>query len=231
MRAILFDLDGTLLDIDIDAFMRRYFAALSDTVAGLVSDPAHLELAMDGVMHSTNKMMMAHPGETNEKVFYESYAEHTGLDLRDHEEVFTRFYEERFPALGADLGPHAGAHEAFSAAEECGLKAAVATNPIFPIRAIEHRMSWAGIDRDRPCAVTSFEIMTAAKPHPEYFRETARMVGVSPSECLMVGDDPVLDMSAADVGMKTFYVGGDAGVNADYSGTLVDLAELIRRTC
>jgi FMN phosphatase YigB (HAD superfamily) len=47
----------------------------------------------------------------------------------------------------------------------------------------------------------------------------------------MVGDDPVLDMSAADVGMKTFYVGDGDGVRADYRGTLSELADLVRRTC
>jgi FMN phosphatase YigB (HAD superfamily) len=231
MRAILFDLDGTLLDIDIDAFMRTYFAALSETVATIIDDQDRLDSAMEGVMYSTNRMMEPHPPLTNEAVFYDTYAERTGLELRDHAEVFTEFYETRFPTLGAELGPRDGALDAVAAAEECGLRVAVATNPIFPLRAIQHRMSWAGVDHDRPCVVTSFEVMTATKPHPEYYRETARMLGVEPSECLMVGDDPVLDMSAADVGMKTFYVGRGDGVRADYTGDLTELAEFIRRTC
>jgi FMN phosphatase YigB (HAD superfamily) len=65
--------------------------------------------------------------------------------------------------------------------------------------------------------------MTACKPSPEFFREVAAMLSVETSECLMVGDDPLLDLSAADVGMRTFYVGVSAGV-ADYRGDLHDLA-------
>ncbi len=33
------------------------------------------------------------------------------------------------------------------------------------------------------------------------------MLGVAPATCLMVGDDRALDMPAADLGMRTFYVG------------------------
>ena len=45
----------------------------------------------------------------------------------------------------------------------------------------------------------------------------------------MVGDDRSLDMPAADLGMRTFYVGRSKGVPADWSGTLEDLADLLPR--
>jgi FMN phosphatase YigB (HAD superfamily) len=229
MRAVLFDLDGTLLDIDINAFFPRYFKALSGTVAGVVDDTSQVEGIMDGIMQATQRAMRPHPGRTNQSVFIDTLIELTGFDLQEHMSEFDRFYEDVFPTLGAEMGPRAGAQEAWDGARATGFKVAVATNPIFPRRAIEHRISWTGIDYTQADVITTYEEMTATKPYAEYYRQTAEMLGVSPSECLMVGDDAGLDMPASDAGMRTFYVGRDGGAYADYRGGLHDLADLLER--
>jgi FMN phosphatase YigB (HAD superfamily) len=229
MRAILFDLDGTLLDIDIDAFLRKYFQALTQALSAVVDNPDDVPRAMQGILGATNRMMEPHPGLTNREVFVAAFRESAGIDLEEHREVFDAFYEDVFPGLGTGLGPRQGAHEAWDSALEGGHIVAVATNPIFPARAIEHRLAWAGVDVARAAAVTTYEFMTAAKPHAEYYRQTAEMLELDPSECMMVGDDAVLDMAAADVGMKTFYVGADPSAIADYRGDMLDVADLIRR--
>jgi FMN phosphatase YigB (HAD superfamily) len=112
---------------------------------------------------------------------------------------------------------------------ELGLAVGIATNPIFPRIAVEHRLSWAGLGDLEFGVVTAYEEMYACKPHPDYYRQTATMLGVSPTECLMVGDDRALDMPAADVGMRTFYVGDDPDAPADLRGDLEGLAELLPR--
>jgi FMN phosphatase YigB (HAD superfamily) len=55
------------------------------------------------------------------------------------------------------------------------------------------------------------------------------MLGLEPGDCVMVGDDRVLDMAAADVGMRTFYVGGLPGVTSTWSGSIADLDGLLTR--
>ena len=127
------------------------------------------------------------------------------------------------------MRPQDGAREAVQTALELGLKVAIATNPIFPRSAIFERMRWAGIDDLPVHLVTTYEDMHAAKPNLAYFLETAERLGVSPAEALMVGDDRVLDMVAADVGMKTFYVGCGSAPGTDFSGTLNDLVALLPR--
>jgi FMN phosphatase YigB (HAD superfamily) len=77
--------------------------------------------------------------------------------------------------------------------------------------------------------VTTYEHMEACKPDPAYFRQTARLLGVAPADCMMVGDDRSLDMPAADIGMATYYVGCDPDAVADYRGDLDALAELLPR--
>lgn len=225
MRGVLFDLDGTLLDLDLGAFLRRYFDALG--AVAVTSFPG--VDVMSAILASTEAMQRAHPGRTNRDVFYDDFAHRTGVDLSSSWDVFERFYRDVFPTLGDGYGPMDGAREAVTSALELGCKVAVATQPIFPRLAIEHRLKWAGLDDLRFDVVTTYEIMGACKPHGDYFRQTAAMMGCRPSECLMVGDDRSLDMPAADVGMRTFYVGGATDVVADFTGTLSELPALLAR--
>lgn len=228
MRAILFDLDGTLLDLDLHGFLERYFSALSRVIARVI-DEDRVEEAMTAINDATIAMMQPHPGVTNREVFNAHYLSATGVDLEAHAAVFDGFYEEEFPHLRGAARPAPGALEAVRTAREHGMRVAIATNPIFPRRAIDHRLDWAGIDSDLYDAVTSYECMTACKPLPAYYREVTQMLGVEPADCLMVGDDPVLDMGAADVGMSTFYVGPGTPAHATYRGSLTELADLIGR--
>ena len=229
MRAVLFDLDGTLLDIDIDAFIRRYFARLGPVVAQVAGDGVTPEQAIDVVMRSTSAMMRPHPGKTNQNAFDEAFVALTGADLHLAYERFTEFYETVFPTLRNGLGPVPGAVEAVEAALGLGLRVAIATNPIFPEVAIRRRMEWAGVsDLDIP-VVTTFELMHACKPDPGYFLETAALLGVAPQDCLMVGDDVHLDMPAANVGMSTYSVGTSRPPAVTFAGSLVELPDLLRR--
>jgi len=230
MQAVLFDLDGTILDIDLSAFLDKYFSALSATVATLVPTD-RVESAMRAIGEATEAMMRPHTGETNRDVFHREFRALSGVDLYEDWEPFERFYREEFPRLGDGYGPSPGAPEALAAAEACGLKIAIATNPIFPREAVEHRMGWAQVDPARVHVITSYETMHACKPHPAYFRETAEMLGVPTSECLMVGDDPVLDMAAGDVGMQTFFVGAGDSPHVTYAGDLAGVASLLLRVC
>lgn len=228
MRAILFDLDGTLLDLDLGGFLKRYFVAL-DEVSAPLAEALPPGVFMANLHRAVGRMMEPHPGETNEQAFYRELLETTGVDLREHWPVYERFYREVFPTLAGTSGPAAGARTVVTTALDLGLKIAIATNPIFPRAAVQHRLAWAGLADLEFDAITTYEDMIACKPHADYYRQTAAMLGVAPSECLMVGDDRALDMPAADIGMQTFYVGDDALATADMRGTLEELADLLPR--
>lgn len=231
LRGVLFDLDGTLLDIDLAAFFREYFGALGPVVAETLGRGADVHSGLDAVLGGTHAMSLPHPGLTNREAFNARFAELTGhdLDLEEYARVFERFYAETFPSLRGNMQGHANARESVALALDLGLKVAIATNPIFPRSAIEERMRWAGV-ADLPVdVITSYENMHYAKPHLGYFVETAELLGVPPGEALMVGDDRVLDMAAADVGMKTYYVGSDKPLGIDFTGTLGGLLDLLPR--
>ncbi len=228
MLAVLFDLDGTLLDLDLGAFLKRYFVALDEASSPLAVGQAPADF-MTALHAAVGTMMESHPGRTNRDVFFDDLLRRTGVDLNDHWPVYERFYRDVFPTLGDCAGPAKGARRAVTTALDLGLKVAIATNPIFPRIAVEHRLAWAGLGDVELPVITTYEDMLACKPHAEYYRQTAGLLGVSPDECLMVGDDRTLDMPAADVGMRTFYVGPDPSAPADMRGNLDELADLLPR--
>jgi FMN phosphatase YigB (HAD superfamily) len=230
VRAVLFDLDGTLLDIEIDTFIRKYFEALGPVVAGFTGRDART--ALDAVTAGTEAMFHPHPDSTNAQAFTAEFERHTGVTMTpEHWEALDRFYREVFPTLRGSIGPAKGARRTVEAARDAGCAIAVATNPIFPLAAIEERIRWAGLGDIEFAWVTSYETSSATKPHGAYYREVAERLGVDPSECLMVGDDPMLDMPAADTGMQTYYCGRGKIHAATYCGTIGELAGLLPRLC
>lgn len=228
ISAVLFDMDGTLLDIDIEDFLRAYFGVLGPVIAGVIG-AEETSTGLQAVIAGTEAMSALHPGVTNRDAFNSKFMELTGCDLSapEADKAINRFYCDVFPTLRAGHGPREGARAAVEAAAGLGLRRALATNPIFPRQAIVERLSWAGFAPEEFDLVTSYENMRACKPSHDYFLQVADSLGVDPRDCIMVGDDPLLDLAAADVGMRTFYVGPAQRTSASWSGSLADLATLL----
>ena len=233
LRAVLFDLDDTLLRSDMeDEFLHRYFALLQEYARPLAT-PQQL---MDALMGATGAMQSNRdPNRTNEQAFAAVFAPRLGRPWPELRAFFGLFYEEQFPKLCVLCEPHPDARDIVQGCLDVGYQVAIATNPLFPGRAIEHRMEWAGI-RDMPFdLVTAYENMHSCKPNPAYYLEIAAQLGVSPAECLMVGNDMHHDIAPAQTaGMYTFladeWVANDNQTQPDYRGKLAKLPRWMGET-
>ena len=230
LEAILFDLDGTLLDVDLRVFLRAYFQRLGEAFADIADPAAFLQL----VRESTAAMMHdIDASRTNEQVFWDDFLSKAGFDRAVLAPRLERFYEDDFGRLRGYADRKPLARDVVKAAMGLGVPVVLATNPIFPLRAIVHRMEWAGVV-DLPFAlVTAYETMHACKPHREYYAEIADALGVQANRCLMVGNDEDDDMSAQDLGMTCFLVKDHAARRRttrpiDLTGSLGDLMEYLR---
>ena len=233
LRAVLFDLDDTLLRSHMEGqFLRRYFALLQEYASSLAA-PQQL---MSALMDATRAMQgNRDPNCTNEQAFAAVFAPRLGRPWVELRALFGVFYEERFPELCVICEPHPDARHVVQECLDAGYQVAIATNPVFPVRAIEHRMEWAGI-RDMPFAlVTAYENMHSCKPNPAYYMEIAAQLDVSPTECLMVGNDMHRDIAPAQTaGMYTFladeWVANDNQTQPDYRGKLAMLPRWMEET-
>jgi FMN phosphatase YigB (HAD superfamily) len=206
LKAVLFDLDDTLLLADNTALMREYFSRLTARFAGCV-DPDRLQQQV--VASTMHVLAEGSPDLTVLERFSRHFA--AGLGLPVDFRPFMEFYAGEYAELGRWTQPAPGARAAVEAAQQLDLLVAVATNPVFPAVAVAQRLHWAGLHDIAWDLVTTADIMHYCKPSTAYFQETAAMLGVTPAECLMVGNDPTHDMPASQTGMLTFLVESETG--------------------
>lgn len=203
IKAVLFDLDGTILKHRVDDFLARYFASLRKRFSSLFPGGELVKL----IIASTEKMMVNEGPKTNMEAFWEDFLSRVSFTFEELEPHFQNFYKEDFPCLNQGSLADAGAGEVLVKLRERGYKLALATNPLFPLIAVEERLRWAGVESKVFDFVASYEVMHYCKPNPGFFKEIADLVGVEPGECLMVGNEVELDLiPASAVGMKTFLV-------------------------
>jgi len=236
LKAILFDLDDTLLGNAMDTFILAYFQALTQHVARLIPP----ERLISELLRAT-RAMEANDGNgpTNEEMFAAAFYPALGYEPAALRPIFDQFYAEEFPKLRSLTQRLPEARPLVAWAFERGLQVAIATNPLFPRSPIEQRLEWAGVpvNEFEYALVTTYEDMHATKAHPAYYREILARLGREPEECLMVGDDWKRDIvPAVAVGIPGYWVtassatpppleGGTRGGELVGQGTLADLWE------
>ena len=203
ITTILFDLDGTLLPMDQDIFVKAYMKGLGATAAPLGYEPKSF---VKGVMMGTVAMVKNNGAQTNETVFWNALAEHIGERIKDQTDIFDEFYRTDFQKVSEVCGFSPKAAEVIKATKDAGFRVALATNPLFPVMATESRIKWAGLSAEEFEFFTTFENSNYCKPNPNYYREVCTRIGVSPEECLMVGNDVSDDMVAEQLGMQVFLL-------------------------
>ncbi len=202
-QAILFDLDGTLLPMDQDVFVKAYFSRLAKKLAPLGYEPEKL---IQAIWAGTGAMVKNDGKRTNEEVFWETFTGIFGAESRKDEPTFADFYANEFQQVRESCGFTPKAKETIKAIKALGCRVILATNPIFPAIATESRMSWAGLDRSDFELYTTYENSSFSKPNPAYYQEILGKLGLEAGECLMVGNDVTEDGAAATLGMDVFFL-------------------------
>lgn len=203
LKAILFDLDGTLLPMDQELFMNYYFGSLAKKLAPYGYDSQKL---IDSIWAGTAAMVKNDGSKTNEEAFWAKFCELFGQDSRKDEPVFDNFYWNEFAEAKKACGLTSKAKEIVNYLNDKGLSLILATNPLFPPVATENRIHWAGLSPEDFILYTTYDNSSYCKPNPSYYEEILSKTGFAPEECLMVGNDVAEDMIAETLGMKVFLL-------------------------
>ena len=232
IRAVLFDMDGTLLPMDVKAFEKLYFKSLSARVASFGYQPKEL---IDGVCRGTVAMIANDGSRLNREVFWDVFCSIFGEKARQNEADFDEFYATDFVAAKGGCGYNPKAAEIVKSLKNRGLTVVIATNPLFPLVAQEQRLAWAGIDASDVDFITHYGNSHYCKPNLKYYEELLAKLNLKGEECLMVGNDVSEDMIAESLGMKVFLL-TDCLLNPDgkdisvYShGTFEDLEKYLKK--
>jgi beta-phosphoglucomutase-like phosphatase (HAD superfamily) len=211
MRALIFDLDGTLVDT-VYAHVFAWQRALAEAGMAIEAWRIHRRIGMDGGL--LTRSLIAELGRQI------SVPEANAIQQR-HGELFAQVLPERWPLLGAvDL---------LKFLRSTSIPFGIATSGQRP--EINSSLQALGIPQET--VVVERGDVRRAKPEPDLFLACQQRLAVSLEECYVVGD-AVWDILAARrarmlaIGLLTGGYGGDELIRAGAFRVYRDPAELQR---
>ncbi len=202
-KALLIDFDNTLVLFNEDNFLLSYAQLAYPYLAEYFDESAFFQKLLQATLH-----MIHNDGSlTNADAFTYNFISNTpALSYEECYQQLNRFYKESFNQLRhtVTIVPHG--RQLLQRALGEGLKVVIASNPIFPELATRIRLSWANVDDLDITFITHAENMSYCKPRPEYYQAILDAINLRPETCLMAGNDPISDMAASTLGIKTFLI-------------------------
>lgn len=190
MKAILFDLDNTLID-----FMKLKHVSCSRAIDAMIQ--AGLDLPRKKALEELYKIYDRY-GIEDHTVFQKFLKKMTGEV--DHKKLAYAIVAYRNARTGF-LHPYPGTKTTLKKLKKKGIKLAIVSDA--PKLKAHIRLAAMKLDFD---VVVSAEDVGRKKPSRLPFRAALKQLNVKPEDCLMVGDRPPLDLKGAkSLGMKTCF--------------------------
>ena len=226
---ILFDLDGTVLPMDIDKFMKLYMYNLGV----FFKDKIDPKLLAESIMKSTEVMVRDTSNKKNEDVFMDYFDTLVDGDIEEYKTMFLQFYETMFDNVQASTSKNEYMRKSVDLLKEKGYKIVLATNPLFPLVANHHRIQWAGFKPEEFEYISCFEQNTFCKPHIEYYQEVLYEIQKKPEQCMMIGNDVFDDLPVRKLGVQTYLIKEhllnkyNQDYETDYEGTYEEFYKFV----
>ena len=201
-KTILLDLDNTLLPMNEDKFVERYFKMLVEKMAPYGYDPNKL---IETIWKGTYAMYKNDGKLSNEELFWYIANKDFPNKIINDKYLFDEFYETRFDDVKDSCGYESKAKVVVDKLKK-DYKLILATNPIFPYAATSRRIKWAGLSIDDFEYISTYENSHYSKPNPEYYKEILTKYNLDPKECLMIGNDVLEDGIAKSLGIDVYLI-------------------------
>lgn len=213
---VLFDLDGTLIPMDMEEFTSTYFGELAKKMESCGHDR---EKTIKSIWAATKEMIVNDGSCSNMDRFWQSFEQQLGPKVQELKGPLDEFYRVEFDEVGRVTKPNPYARKLVDALKQRGYTLILATNPLFPMDANIKRMNWVGLTTEDFLMVTSYENSSYCKPSLGYYEEILEKSGKKPESCVMIGNSVTEDLVAKQCGIDCFLV-TDCIENAhvDYSG-------------
>ncbi|AFQ44629.1 HAD family hydrolase [Desulfosporosinus meridiei] len=225
IQAILFDIEGTLTNLDMAKFMQNYLGILAPRFSHIIS-PDKFTKQLIKSMENVQKEPKHE--QTVMQAFFEDFSKATGQSVQTIKQIFDRFYTADFPALRCLVQPNAQGVKVVAKSIQEGFLTAIVSDPLIPLVAIREQISWTGLNPEQFKVIASLDDFHYTKPQLEFFNEIAEKLGVRPEGCLLVSTHNK-DLICQELGMQVFLVEKalEAKDQNHHAGQLENLYRLI----
>ena len=117
IKAIFFDLDGTLLPMDQEKYVNSYLGRLAKKLAPYGFEP---DILIDAMWKGTGDMIGNDGTRPNEEVFWERFCSLCGENSRDYQPVLDEFYRNEFQNVKEACGFEPRSAEIISLVKKLG---------------------------------------------------------------------------------------------------------------
>ena len=168
LKAVFFDLDGTLLPFNENEFLKTYIGLLSQFIQQFGYNK---DLFVKTLFEGLQDMYKNDGKKSNDDVFWEAFARNFGEKELVNRPKFDIFYETEFLKIKAICQENKYARDIIDFCKNNNLITVLATNPIIPGRGTIHRMGFVGLKEEDFQYITLMESFGYTKPNPQYFIE------------------------------------------------------------
>ena len=204
LKAVFFDLDGTLLYMDEPKFLKIYFEAMERWIKSKGLDA---ERIIEGTKVGTRAMFKNDGKATNERVFFDAFENYMGETTEEVINALDSYYDSAFDDTFAACKPNPHSADIVKACREMGLKVILSTNPLFPRVATLKRMALSGLSESDFDLVTTYENSSFCKPDPRYFHEIMEKFDLKADEVIVFGNNTYDDGECALMaGLKCYII-------------------------
>lgn len=183
MKAIIFDMDGTMID-NMMVHHRAWHKKLN---------ALGLDMSLEEVMEKVHGVNV----EILERLFGDRFTPEERVQISwEKEEAYREIYRPELKLIP-------GLADFLQELTRSDLKMAVASAA--PPENVDFVMDNLDLRRHFPVILHS-DSVTKGKPHPEIYLKTAERLGIQPSECVVFEDSPVGSTAASKAGCSVVVV-------------------------
>jgi HAD superfamily hydrolase (TIGR01549 family) len=204
IKAIFFDLDGTLLPIKDKEFFSLYVKLLATKLANHGYEPNKLVKKIQELMETLYK---ADGSKTCEDIFLELFTREYGDKVKEDSSLYMSFYQNEFKDLKQICNENPLAKEIVKISKEKTGMVVLATNALLPHEGVKTRMSFVDLEPSDFDYISKYENLHYTKPNPAYFLEIMKELNLKGDEIIMFGNNAYEDGECArGAGIKTYLV-------------------------
>ena len=182
LKAVLFDLDGTLLPMHEFEFIQQYGELLGIKMSKLGLDGNKLGKL---IWTSMDLMNLSDGSKSNDEIFDQTFITFYGDEAKKYKDILLDYYANEFSGTKNICKDNPLAKPIVNFVKKNNLLCILATNPVYPKVATINRLNFLGLKESDFDMITYHENSRYTKSNPKYYLDLLAKFNLKPEEVIL----------------------------------------------